>query len=75
LSRKNCGNAIQQYVFYTGANIINITVSIGVSDLSPQDKNPFLAGYEKADNALYLAENRGRNRVELFGESYNLANG
>ena len=66
--------AIQRHVFYAGANMINVTISMGVADLNPKESAPFLGGYEKADNALYLAKNRGRNRVELFDEWYDLAN-
>lgn len=45
------------------SNKINVTLSIGVSSLDCEKE--FLSSYKKADQALYLAKNNGRNRVEF----------
>lgn len=44
---------------------MNITVSIGIADVS--EKNPDLAAiFKLADDALYLAKKKGKNRVEIL---------
>jgi diguanylate cyclase (GGDEF)-like protein len=46
-----------------GAQGVRVTVSIGVAELGHDE--PFAALYRRADEALYAAKIRGRNRVEL----------
>lgn len=43
-----------------------VTVSIGVATMVPDSSNSGKDLLECADKALYLAKNKGRNRVELF---------
>lgn len=47
-----------------GGNPIAVTISIGLSAISPDDPNDHSA-LERADLALYEAKHRGRNRVRL----------
>ena len=42
---------------------LGITVSIGMTDVSPEDIESTL---RRGDRALYLAKKGGRNRVELL---------
>lgn len=54
---------VQQYDFPSG----NITVSIGVTAINPITPIPSII--EIADEALYLAKNKGRNRIEVMDRS------
>ncbi len=65
----NLENAIQiaervrrSIEIYKLDDITNVTVSIGVCEYNENDDYESL--YKKVDNALYLAKNNGRNRVE-----------
>jgi diguanylate cyclase len=42
---------------------IPVTASFGLSSTTPEDKRDFNHLYTEADKALYLAKQRGRNRV------------
>ncbi len=42
-----------------------LTISLGVSTVTPKDELDKTILIKKADNALYLAKNKGRNRVEF----------
>ncbi|RPH48149.1 MAG: diguanylate cyclase, partial [Planctomycetota bacterium] len=46
---------------------IRCTMSIGVAGLGPEEKPGSLI--KRADAALYLAKNTGRNKVEVAAES------
>ncbi len=48
----------------TGAAIIRITATIGISQMIPSDPN-FNAIIQRADEALYRGKETGRNRVEV----------
>ena len=48
--------------------LVRITVSIGVAGTSPGDEDIKLL-IKEADQALYLAKSRGRNRVVLWNEA------
>lgn len=48
-----------------GIKEISVTISIGVSEYNPNDKNPEIL-YKNADSALYQAKEGGRNRVVEF---------
>jgi diguanylate cyclase len=50
----------KQVIVYQEKNV-NVTISLGVSDLKPEDSAE--AFLKKADQALYQAKNSGRNRV------------
>ncbi len=45
---------------------VPITVSVGAA-LSSQGENSFDKLYQKADQALYHAKRRGKNRVAVYG--------
>ena len=50
-----------------GASGLNVTVSVGVAMLGHGD-DELAKTIERADRALYLAKERGRNRVEYIEE-------
>lgn len=57
--------SIEETPYVSNKNeIINFTVSIGISSLD-REKNKFSDLIKSADNALYKAKERGRNRVVL----------
>ncbi|MCK9162687.1 MAG: GGDEF domain-containing protein, partial [Arcobacteraceae bacterium] len=43
-----------------------VTISIGVSTIIPDETNDPKELIKKADNALYLSKERGRNRVSFY---------
>lgn len=47
---------------WTNAGVVNITISLGVATLTPEDVN-FESMVQRADQALYRSKNTGRNRV------------
>lgn len=55
--------AIEKMVITVDSHTINVTLSIGVASLDCE--MDFLSSYKKVDQALYLAKNNGRNRVEF----------
>ncbi len=59
--------AIANHHFNDGKETYRVTSSFGVTSAQPQgagfDKNGFI---EQADQALYEAKNKGRNRVEIY---------
>ncbi len=58
-------NAVAEKVFNIGENSLSITVSIGIAMVS--GKGTVLDDFLKhVDEALYLAKNRGRNRIETY---------
>lgn len=54
---------IEGHLFETNQGKLSITVSIGLSEFKPDKDNPNSVT-RKADNALYVAKESGRNRVE-----------
>ncbi len=44
---------------------INVTVSLGLAEFDP-DKEDIDSFIKRADNALYLAKDKGRNRVYII---------
>ncbi|WP_184415243.1 PocR ligand-binding domain-containing protein [Rhodocyclus tenuis] len=58
-----CERVANSTLHYQGESL-SLTVSIGVTDLRKTDTDPDVA-LARADKALYLAKERGRNRVEL----------
>lgn len=54
---------VEKIAIHHGGVDLRATVSVGVTDLAPgEDADTFLG---RADRALYLAKERGRNRVEV----------
>jgi len=52
---------------FAKAEGLTVTVSVGVAEIALQDRD-LAAMMERADRALYLAKERGRNRVESLSE-------
>lgn len=50
----------------TGAQPIPLTVSVGVTLCAPGDTAD--SALQRADEAMYLAKERGRNRVEMLAK-------
>ena len=48
--------------FRTEKGLLNLTVSLGVSHIKPDDTNIDMV-IDRADQALYLSKQNGRNRV------------
>ncbi len=57
-------NAIDDLSYQEGSNTVTMTTSIGVAELSEDDKG-FNDMLRRADNALYRSKRDGRNRVSL----------
>jgi diguanylate cyclase (GGDEF)-like protein len=59
--------SIEDLIFFDeNKNKISITISIGVSYLSCQDKNGIKNTLKQADKALFEAKNTGRNKVCVY---------
>ncbi len=56
--------AIEEHAFYGGETLINVTISIGISEY-PEHAIIKEAIIEKADGALYTAKNSGRNNTKI----------
>jgi diguanylate cyclase (GGDEF)-like protein len=57
--------AVESHPFQVGKETTQVTVSVGVATF-PQDSSSMLDLIAKADQALYAAKARGRNRVVAF---------
>lgn len=57
-------HATQNRVFEDGDNTFSITVSIGITDVKQQSPDSLEDIMKRADEALYLAKQNGRNKVE-----------
>ncbi|NNE64012.1 MAG: diguanylate cyclase, partial [Gammaproteobacteria bacterium] len=58
---------VQNKEFRAEGETIHVTVSIGVSQVSPTDTNHILL-VERAEKALSLAKNNGCDQVQIFKE-------
>jgi diguanylate cyclase (GGDEF)-like protein len=56
--------AIRTYAFGTSSQPFNLTVSIGVSSTSSQFYSDWRQMLKDADQALYVAKNSGKDRIE-----------
>lgn len=56
---------IEEMEIEVGQARIKVTASIGLSVLAPAENIKFKQAYKNADDALYLAKESGRNRVEI----------
>jgi diguanylate cyclase (GGDEF)-like protein len=56
---------IENYTFRLGGEDVHITMSFGVAELSPEDKD-YTEIIKNADYAMYKAKNSGRNRVIVY---------
>jgi diguanylate cyclase (GGDEF)-like protein len=56
---------VENYTFRLDGEDVHITMSFGVAELSPEDKD-HTEIIKNADYAMYKAKNRGRNRVIVY---------
>lgn len=56
--------------FISDKNYIHLTVSIGIN-LEPQESRNFSEAFKLADLALYYAKDQGRDRIEIYKNTYN----
>ncbi len=57
---------VREYTFAKEQNLnIKVTISIGVSQINGYTQEDFQKSYEKADEALYLAKNSGKDQVKF----------
>lgn len=66
-------NEIKRLKFHTENNSFGITVSIGIAELSENDKNADSL-IEKADKALYYAKQHGKDQTVLYDDIANFMN-
>ena len=52
--------------------MVPVTISVGISNF-PSDAREFDDLIDHADLALYEAKDKGRNRVEVYGEQSNFS--
>ena len=57
---------IANHSFEFGKSTIRVTISLGISAMDEKTMSPDLL-LKKADDGLYMAKNRGRNRIEVAG--------
>ncbi|MDP8216996.1 MAG: GGDEF domain-containing protein [Candidatus Kaelpia imicola] len=57
--------AVERYTFHAYDEVLNITVSIGLSSLA-EDAKSYIGLVEKADMALYYAKRKGRNKAIAY---------
>jgi len=55
--------AIEDDAVVVGGQVVRITISVGAAERHPSETRDALIA--RADEALYVAKNSGRNRVEL----------
>jgi diguanylate cyclase (GGDEF)-like protein len=55
---------VENHQFRSGDTFIPVTISAGVATKKPEDQD-WSAIYQRADKALYLSKNTGRNRVSV----------
>ena len=55
--------SVEDDAIVVGGKILRITISVGVAERRPAESRDALIA--RADEALYVAKNSGRNRVEL----------
>ena len=66
LAERTRENIQSQFISYQNNTEINVTVSLGVTLITPQDIN-FDAVLLRVDEALYKAKTNGRNQVCCLG--------
>lgn len=59
---------IEQTDILIGEKALNLTVSVGLAQLRDDDETPHHL-LERADDAMYLAKRRGKNRVAAYGDA------
>lgn len=58
--------AVQNHLFDIGTHKIQVTLSCGIYSSNPEEVIEHMEIIKLADEALYQAKQKGRNRVELF---------
>jgi diguanylate cyclase (GGDEF)-like protein len=59
-------HAIESHVFTAGKVSVQLTISLGLAELSHHEDHTIDALLDKADKALYEAKRAGKNRVALY---------
>jgi len=65
---------IEEFPFQIGEQVIHLTVSVGIAEFA--NDNDILNFYDlidKADQALYVAKDSGRNMLKIYDGTNNLA--
>lgn len=58
-------DVVKEFRFFWQDSLFNISVSIGVAEIAPDDLSAEQA-LKKADSACFVAKEKGRNRIHLF---------
>ncbi|MBU1139033.1 MAG: GGDEF domain-containing protein [Proteobacteria bacterium] len=66
--RKQIRSAAESLIYNDGTVELQVTVSVGVASLQENQPNSPEKLVSMADEALYKAKEKGRNRVEVFGQ-------
>lgn len=59
--------SVENMIVNIEGNTICVTVSLGLTEFTGDTEKDFFEGFKKADEALYLAKENGRNRIEWLG--------
>ncbi len=67
-----CWHAIRSADFHYKGKIINVTISVGVTAMRPED-SLIDDTYRRADESLYMSKQHGRDKITVEGHLQNMA--